>query len=414
MTANLLLILIAPNVSEQMGGEAIKALQSFQELKKLHPDTLQITHARNRAEVARLDLKDVFFVEDSALAVFLWRSVVLRMGLNVWFGVCAMHLAEQIARDRKHQGRVVIHQVEPNSPVVPRFLSNRHTNVFGPINGNIYYPPIFRSHESLSAKLRRITLLPLQRLNRLRPGGLKRADQILVAGGERSLVSLRAAGCPETILQETLDCGIKDELLDRPRITHEAVNLRFIHVGRLVFFKGTHLVIEALAKTRNDVHLDIVGRGAQLESCQALVQRLGLERRVRFLDWYASQDDFLKTLPDYRGMVLPSLEDSNGIVIQEAMAAGLPPVCLDWGGPALLIDHGVSGFLIAPTSIEHITTGIAECLDRLATDHELAESMSKAGRAAANEWRWSTLAAKWLAGYPGQINEPRESSPGSL
>ena len=192
------------------------------------------------------------------------------------------------------------------------------------------------------------------------------------------------------------------------------MNLRFIHVGRLVFFKGTHLVIEALAKTRNDVCVDIVGRGPQLEPCRALVQRLGLERRVRFLDWYASQDDFLKTLPDYRGMVLPSLEDSNGIVIQEAMAAGLPPVCLDWGGPALLIDHGVSGFLITPTSVDHITAGIAECLDRLATDHELAESMSKAGRAAANEWRWSTLAAKWSAGYPGQINEPRESSPGSL
>ena len=402
MTANLLLILIAPNVSEQMGGEAIKALQSFQELKKLHPETLQITHARNRAEVVRLGLKDVHFVEDSALAVFLWRSVVFRMGLNVWFGVCAMRMAEQIAKDRGHQGRVVIHQVEPNSPVVPRILSDRHTNVFGPINGNIYYPPIFRAHESLSAKLRRITHLPLQRLNRLRPGGLKRADQILVAGGERSLVSLRAAGCPETTLRETLDCGIKDELLDRPRIKHEGVNLRFIHVGRLVFFKGTHLAIEALAKTRNDVHLDIVGRGAQLETCQALVQRLGLQHRVRFVDWYASQADFLKTLPDYRGMVLPSLEDSNGIVIQEAMAAGLPPVCLDWGGPALLIDHGRSGFLIAPTSVEHITKGIAECLDRLATDHDLAESMSKAGRAAASEWRWSMLAARWLEGYPNR------------
>ncbi len=400
MTENLLLILIAPNVSEQMGGEAIKALQSFQELKKLHPETLQITHARNRAEVARLGLKDVLFVEDSALAIFLWRSVVFRMGIDVWFGVCAMRLAEQIARDRKHQGQVVIHQVEPNSPVVPRILSNQHTHVFGPINGNIYYPPIFRNHEGLSAKLRRITHLPLQRLNRLRPGGLKRADQILVAGGERSLVSLRAAGCSEPILQQTLDCGIKDELLDRPRITHEGVNLRFVHVGRLVFFKGTHLVIEALAKTQNDVCVDIVGRGPQLETCRALVQRLGLERRVRFLDWYASQDAFLKTLPDYRGMVLPSLEDSNGIVIQEAMAAGLPPVCLDWGGPALLIDHERTGFLIAPTSVDHITTGIARCLDRLATDHELAESMSKAGRSAASEWRWSKLAASWLAGYP--------------
>ena len=413
MTANLLLILIAPNVSEQMGGEAIKALQSFQELKKLHPGTLQITHARNRAEVARLGLKDVFFVEDSALAIFLWRSVVLRMGIEVWFGICAMRLAEQIARDRKHQGRVVIHQVEPNSPVVPRILSNRHINVFGPINGNIYYPPIFRGHESLSAKLRRITHLPLQRLNRLRPGGLKRADQILVAGGERSLVSLRAAGCPEKILKETLDCGIKDALLERPRITHGGLNLRFLHVGRLVFFKGTHLVIEALAKTQNEVCVDIVGRGPQLATCQALVQRLGLERRVRFLDWYASQDEFLKTLPDYRGMVLPSLEDSNGIVIQEGMAAGLPPVCLDWGGPALLIDHGSSGFLIAPTSIEHITTGIAQCLDRLATDHELAESMSKAARTAASDWRWSRLAADWMAGYPEPINPPGESSPES-
>jgi glycosyltransferase involved in cell wall biosynthesis len=402
MTTNLLLILIAPNVSEQMGGEAIKALQSFQELKKLHPDTLQITHARNRAEVARLGLKDVFFVEDSALALFLWRSVVLRMLINVWFGVFAIRLAEQIAADRRHQGRVVIHQVEPNSPVVPRFLSTRHTNVFGPINGNIYYPPIFRAHESLSAKLRRITHLPLQRLNRWRPGGLKRADQILVAGGERSLVSLRAAGCPETILQETLDCGIKDELLDRPRITHEGVNLRFIHFGRLVFHKGTRLIVESLVKTSNRVCLDIVGRGPELESCRVLVKQLGLEDRVRFLDWYASQSDLFKSFSDYRGVVLPSIEDANGIVIQEAMAVGLPPVCLDWGGPALLIDHERTGFLIAPTSVEHITTGIAECLDRLATDHALAESMSKAARAAATEWRWSELAARWLAGYPSR------------
>ena len=400
MAEDLLLILIAPNVSEQMGGEAIKALQSFQQLKRLHPNTLQITHARNRAEIVRLQLTDVHFVEDSVLARGLWKSVVLRGLIDVWFGICAVRLAEGLVAQRAHTGRVVIHQVEPNSPVVPRWLSKQHVNVFGPINGNIYYPPIFRGHESLSARLRRLTHLPLQRLNRLRPGGLKRADQILVAGGERSLVSLRAAGCPEAILKETLDCGIQDALLERPRIAHEGVNARFVHVGRLVFFKGTHLVIEALAKTRAEVHLDIVGRGPQRQACEALVQRLGLQHRVRFLDWYASQEEFLNTLGAYRGMVLPSLEDSNGIVIQEAMAVGLPPVCLDWGGPALLIDHGRSGFLVQPTSVEQITTDMAQHLDRLATDGELAESLSKAARAAASEWRWSKLAAVWLARYP--------------
>lgn len=413
MAEDLLLILIAPNVSEQMGGEAIKALQSFQQLKRLHPNTLQITHARNRAEIVRLQLPDVHFVEDSVLAKLLWKSVVLRSWIDVWFGICAVRLAEGLVAQRAHQGRVVIHQVEPNSPVVPRRLSKRHVNVFGPINGNIYYPPIFRGHESLSARLRRLTHLPLQRLNRLRPGGLKRADQILVAGGERSLVSLRAAGCPEAVLKQTLDCGIQDALLERPRITHEGVNARFVHVGRLVFFKGTHLAIEALAKTRAEVHLDIVGRGPQRQACEALVRRLGLQHRVRFLDWYASQGEFFNTLGAYRGMVLPSLEDSNGIVIQEAMAVGLPPVCLAWGGPALLIDHERTGFLIAPVSTEHITTGIAECLDRLATDPQLAESMSQAARAAASDWRWSRLAADWLAGYPEPINPPRESSPAS-
>jgi len=414
MAEDWLLILIAPNVSEQMGGEAIKALQSFQQLKLLHPETLQITHARNRAEIVRLQLPDVHFVEDSVLARLLWKSVVLRSWIDVWFSLRAVRLAEQLAADRGRGRRVVIHQVEPNSPVVPRSLSKRHVNVFGPINGNIYYPPIFRDHESLSARLRRLTHLPLQRLNRLRPGGLKRADQILVAGGERSLVSLRAAGCPEKILQQTLDCGIQDGLLDRPRITHEGVNLRFIHFGRLVFHKGTRLIIESLLKTSGRVCLDIVGRGPELEPCRMLVKQLGLEDRVRFLDWYASQSDLFKSFSDYRGVILPSIEDANGIVIQEAMAVGLPPVCLDWGGPALLIEHERTGFLIAPVSIEHITAGIAKCLDRLATDPQLAESMSQAARAAASDWRWSRLAADWLAGYPEPINPPRESSPGSL
>ena len=83
---------------------------------------------------------------------------------------------------------------------------------------------------------------------------------------------------------------------------------------------------------------------------------------------------------------------------------GLPPICLDWGGPGLLIEHGRSGFLIKPTSMENITTGIAACLDRLAEDAELAESMSSAARAAAGHWRWSTLAAEWLGAYPSSKN----------
>lgn len=398
MPTDTLLILIAPNVSQQMGGEAIKALQIFQELTKLHPNTVQITHGRNRAEIQRLGLNNVEFVDDTTLALLIYRSVVFRPLMDILFSAQAVRLAEKIARERGCE-RVVIHQTEPNSPVLPRTLSSRHVNVFGPINGNIYYPPIFRHKETHWVRLRRVMHMPMQRLNRLRPGGIKRADRILVAGGERSSVSLRAAGCSPAIMCGSLDCGIPDRLLDRPRVTHTGSNLRFVHCGRLVFFKGTALIIESLPKTRQPICLDIVGRGPELERCQQLVRQLGLEHRVRFLDW-STQEALFESFMQYRGVVLPSLEDSNGIVIQEAMALGLPPICLDWGGPSLLIANGRSGFLVAPTSIDHITTGLAECMDKLAEDGALAESMSTAGRETAQGWRWTNVAAEWLAGMP--------------
>jgi glycosyltransferase involved in cell wall biosynthesis len=242
--------------------------------------------------------------------------------------------------------------------------------------------------------------LPLQRLNRLLPVGMKRADQILVAGGQRTRLSLKTAGCPEAILTPSLDCGIKDSFLEAPRVTHAGENLRFIHFGRLVFHKGTVLIIESLPKTRLRICLDIVGRGEQLELCQQRARELGLGDRVRFLGWYTAQEDLFKTFTDYRGVVLPSFEDANGIVIQEAMALGLPPVCLDWGGPSLLIEHRRTGFLVEPKSLDQITTDLAQFMDLLAADGDLAEEMSQAGRAAAKRWRWSMLAGSWLAAYP--------------
>jgi glycosyltransferase involved in cell wall biosynthesis len=395
-----LVVLIAPNVSEQMGGEAMKALQILRELQRVLPDTLQITHDRNRAEILRLGLAGVHFVSDSRLSLFMWRSVVLRAALGPWFSWKAVRLAEQIVCSGAGTGRpVVIHQVEPNSPVMPRWLSRRFPNVLGPINGNIYYPPLFRQHESFSARMRRRLHMPLQWLRRCLPPLRRDAELVLVAGGERTRQSLLAAGIDHGTLVDTVDCGVSESLLARPRLTHHGVNLRFVHFGRLVFHKGTALAIRALAQTRLPIELDVVGRGPELTSCRRLVQELGLQGRVRFLDWYERHEDLIASFDVYRGMVLPSIEDANGIVVQEAMALGLPPVCLDWGGPQLLVKDGESGFLVRPDSLDAITLGIAGRLDRLAEDPALAERMSIAARGQAADWRWSEVVRQWLTLY---------------
>jgi glycosyltransferase involved in cell wall biosynthesis len=395
-----LVVLIAPNVSEQMGGEAMKALHILRELRRVLPDTLQVTHDRNRAEIARLGLSGVHFVSDTRVSLMLWRMVMLRAALGPWFSWKAVRLAERLAEVHATPGRqVVIHQVEPNSPVMPRWLSRRYPNVLGPINGNIYYPRLFRHHESFSAGMRRRLHMPLQWLRRCLPPLRRNAEMVLVAGGQRTRESLLAAGIDEKTLVDTVDCGVPEAMLARPRLVHRGVNLRFVHFGRLVFHKGTALAIRALAHTRLPIELDVVGRGPELGACRQLVEELRLQERVRFLDWYERHDDLIASFGAYRGMVLPSIEDANGIVVQEAMALGLPPVCLDWGGPQLLVKDGDSGFLVRPDSLDAITRGIADCLDRLAEDPALAERMSMAARSQAADWRWPEVVQQWLSLY---------------
>jgi len=396
-TDDVLFVLIAPNVSEQMGGEAIKALHIFQELKKLYPNTCQIAHIRNEAELAgRLGMKDVYFLDDTFTDKLLWKSVAFRWLLNWWFSVKATRFAETlISKSDQEYKKVIIWQTEPNSPVTPRGLSSKHFNCFGPINGNIYYPPAYHSHEKLKVTLRRVLHFPMQRLNRLFFNSLTNANLILTAGGKRTIDSLKALGCRNDIMYESLDCGIKEQMFEYDRIRHQGENLKFVHFGRLVFHKGTFLIIKALAKTKNPVSLDIIGRGPELEGLKALVKDLGLESRVNFLDWFTSHADLFKSLDQYRGFVLPSMEDANGIVVQEAMAIGLPPICLDWGGPQLLINHEKNGYLVDTDDEEIITSQLAECMDKMATEGDHAEALSIAARDQAEQWEWSKVIKEW-------------------
>jgi glycosyltransferase involved in cell wall biosynthesis len=361
-------------------------------------DVVQITHIRNQAELCKHPLSPrIDYLPDDWVDRLMFKSVVLRPFLTLWFSYRAVKRAEVLA---KFSGgtRVVIHQTEPNSPVHPRWTSNEFLNVFGPINGNIYYPKAFRKFESSSAKLRRLLHFPIQYANRLFSRGIANADLVLAAGGERTIDSLSAAGVPRSKIFETSDCGIPDAIC-RSANPSMASKGRFIHFGRLVFHKGTALAIEAVAKAGGGVTLDIVGRGPELNRCKALVRSLGVEERVRFLDWYEKREDLVASFVNYCGMILPSIEDANGIVVQESMAAGLVPICLNWGGPQLLIEDSVSGFLVSPEPLAEVVPALANSLNRLAKEPNLAVKMSASASRRAKQWSWNLLVKQWTAKY---------------
>jgi glycosyltransferase involved in cell wall biosynthesis len=271
--------------------------------------------------------------------------------------------------------------------------------VIGPLNGNIHYAPAFRNREGFSYMVRRLLHPPMQALHRIGYSGNRRAEALLVAGGERTYESLRMAGCRDEQFVDSIDSGVQEQFLQSPRIAHSGKNLRFFHNGRLIDYKGADLVIKALKRTRNRIELDIIGRGPQLASLRQLTADLGLQERVNFIEW-VPHAELAERLRHYRAFVFPSLAEANGIVVQEAMTLGLPVIACNWGGPALLVTPE-TGFLIDPISEEYVVQELADKMDILAEDGELAERMSVNAREAAirKGFVWPEVIRNWRAVY---------------
>jgi glycosyltransferase involved in cell wall biosynthesis len=391
-------ILIAPNASEQMGGEAIKALQIALELTKRGIRVRQVTHERVRTELSgKYPQLDVTYIPETRVQALLWKSIVGRPLLKLGFQWKAAKVAGELL---KADPTAIVHYTSPVSPVLPAFRTAGARTVWGPINGSIFYPPGFRHRESWTDWFRRVSHGPLQLGHRLLFRGKQSADALLVAGGERTYRSLRLAGCRDAQFVDSVDSGILDRLYDLPRATHAGTNLRFVHNGRLVDHKGTDLVIRALAQTKNRVELTVIGRGPEKAKCELLAAELKLGDRITFIEWIKDHSQVATTLQQFRAFVFPSLAEANGIVVQEAMLLGVPVIALDWGGPALLVTPE-TGILIQPTNEATVVAELAAAMDRLATDGELAERFSAAGRAraVAEGYRWQDLIERWIGVY---------------
>jgi glycosyltransferase involved in cell wall biosynthesis len=403
---DLSLILVSPNVSEQMGGEAIKALQIYFELARQGAQVHQITHQRVRDELSRKfpEMK-VSYVKDTWPQKLLFRIGLLSPAMSIMSGPLiaiifqwrASRLAGKLLRNNPHS---LVHFTSPVSPAMPYFRIPEAAVIIGPINGNIHHPPAFRYRETLSYRAQRQLRGLLQLLVRLPFAGKRDARALLLAGGERTRRSLLLAGCRDEQFVESLDSGVLDRLWQAPRISHTGRNVRFVHNGRLVAHKGTDLAIKSLKRTRSPIMLDIIGHGPELPKLRALTKELELESRVKFIEWIADHSKLGEALQSYRAFVFPSLAEANGIVVQEAMVMGLPVIALNWGGPASLVTTE-TGILINPISETYVIDELAKAMDCLADDGELAERMSVAGRRRANDagFLWSSLIQQWAEVY---------------
>lgn len=412
---SLAVILVAPNVSEQMGGEAIKSLQIYFELERKGVRVHLVTHSRVKHEIAsRWPAMNVSYVEDDWLQFLAWRSVLLRPAVALIFQLRCKAIIEALLG--RYPGAVV-HYTSPVSPVMPYFPPKEAGVVIGPLNGNIHYPPAFRDREGFGYKWRRWIHPVLQAIHRGFFAGKSSADVLLVSGGARTRGSLQRSGCTVDQFVECLDSGVPPDIWHGAPAQHVGRNLTFVHSGRLVPHKGADLILRSMMRTRLPVRLKLIGKGPELARLRQLARDLRLGERVSFVEWLEDHRAVQRALQECRALVFPSLAEANGIVVQEAMTIGLPVIALRWGGPAALLADD-TGLLICPQSEEQVLRELAAAMDRLADDADLANQIAMNARHSAERagFLWSDIVDKWLPLYE-QVrakHEQRSHSSGSL
>jgi glycosyltransferase involved in cell wall biosynthesis len=169
---------------------------------------------------------------------------------------------------------------------------------------------------------------------------------------------------------------------------------RFLFAGRLLYWKGLHLALRALAVLRRelpDAELTVVGDGKDRAWLQEFAQRQQLGDAVQWKGW-VPREQVIASYATHAAFLFPSLHDSGGTVIMEAMAQGLPVICLDLGGPgAILPEHCGLKIGARGRTEEQVVADLVDAMRKLAVDAHLRQQLAINALEAAKHQTWAEL-----------------------
>lgn len=199
----------------------------------------------------------------------------------------------------------------------------------------------------------------------------------------------------QCMLEIGVDQPVVSDWLVLPSKSHQA--LRILYVGRFLYFKGMDIGLRAIAELRKRgiaVRLTMIGQGPEKRRWQALTARLKLADCVSWVPWM-KQPDLLQAYQTFDLLLFASLHDSSGNVVLEAMAGGIPVVCLDLGGPAQLVDASCGRVIgVEGQSAQQVVSSLADALDQLANDPSLMSQLREGAFARSQEFAWRNVVAQ--------------------
>lgn len=198
-----------------------------------------------------------------------------------------------------------------------------------------------------------------------------------------------------------------DNLLKAPAITESAPEKRveFITVGRLDPWRGFDLVIEAFARAAEknaNIHLTIIGQGADKERLQALIAERELTDKVTMAG-AVSMERYQEYMRNCDVVVNASLKEGAVTVSFDSMAMGKPLICIDTTGYTRYFSSEYAE-IIQRKDRESTIQGLADSMVKL-TDAHTRYEMGKKAQLAGNQFTWENRGKEIFAAITKALKE---------
>ena len=369
----------------EQGSEPAVGWNTVVELAKYHKLWVLTTRYHGRAIESYLkthSLPNVAFIYlDPLNWTYDWSAPDNRWDLNAHYYLWQLE-AYRVARDlHKQEHFDLIHHVTYVRYWTPSFLALLPVPfIFGTVGGGEATPDSFMPSFSVQNRLFERFRQGIQRLSELDPFVRLTAQRsrLAIAATQETAKRLKIIGARTILLQDALGLSEEDtQKLDVP--PPELGGVRFLSIGRLLHWKGFHLGLEAFARADLEgAEYWVIGDGPEKGSLETLARKLGVAERVKFLG-VLSRTEVLEHMAQIDVLVHPSLHDSGGMVCLEAMAASRPVVCLNLGGPDVLVTEE-TGIKVAATSLDETIDGLKDALTVLAENPAKRLKLGRAGR----------------------------------
>ena len=183
-----------------------------------------------------------------------------------------------------------------------------------------------------------------------------------------------------------------------------------LFVGRLEKRKGLKFLLRAwplVLERHPEARLVVVGRGRPLEGYRRFAARQGWSPADVVFAGYVAAEDLPRYYQSCDVFCAPNTgQESFGIVLLEAMAAGAPIVASDIPGYRDVVADGEQGLLVEPKN----SGALADAVSRLLASPELRASMRRAGQGKARRYDWPRVASQVLD-YYFEVLARREAEP---